>query len=374
MKTKENTTAQQFGTFIGVDLGDTKHAVCVTDKDGVVLEEFSLINDRDELLALAERFPEATVALEVGTHSPWISRLLLAGGMNVIVANARKLRAIYQNERKCDALDARMLAKLVRVDPDLLSPIQHGSEQAQKDLMIIKLRDTLVRQRVNIILSIRGLLKSIGLRAPACSSTSFCKRIGDYLKNHPEAQEALRPCLPALEEVTSQIKTYEKRIARAASDHHPQAEKFQQIPAVGPITSLAFILTIEDPKRFEDPRDAGAWLGLVPRRDQSGDTDKQLPISKAGNPYLRRLLVQGAQYLLGHYGPDSALRRHGLKLAARGGKAAKKKAVIAVARKLAVMMVAMWKRGSSYEPFPGQAAGCGATEALDKREEQTEAA
>lgn len=350
--TKLKSTAQQFGTYLGVDLGDRKHQVCVTDKDGTILEEFPITNTRESLRKLATEHPKAKVAIEVGTHSPWISRLLKAEGMEVVVANSRKLRVIYQNERKCDELDARMLAKLLRADPDLLSPIQHGSEQAQKDLIAVKMRDSLVRQRVHIIASIRGVLKSTGLRIPTCSTVCFHKVAEEFLAEHADLLSAIQPALDSLGYLTAQIKHYEKHIAEACRDHHPEAIRLQQIPAIGPITSLAFVLHIEDPNRFQDPRDVGAYLGLVPRRDQSGGTDKQLPISKSGNSYLRKLLVQSAQYLLGHFGPDCALRRHGLKLAARGGRAAKKKAVIAVARKLAVMMVAMWQRSSDYEPFP----------------------
>lgn len=348
------TKRKQFGTFIGVDLGDRKHFVCVTDKDGTILEEFSISNHREDLRKLAQDYPKASVAIEVGTHSPWISRLLTAEAMKVTVANARKLRAIYQNERKCDALDARMLAKLVRVDPDLLSPIRHGSEQAQKNLMVIKLRDTLVRQRVHIIGSIRGILKSVGLRLPRASTSSLAKKAEEFLSSHPDLFAAVAPCLEALESLNEQIKRYDRQIAEVVTRHHPEALRLQEIPSVGPITSLAFVLSIEDPYRFQDPRAVGAYLGLVPRRDQSGDTDKQLPITKAGNGYLRKLLVQSAHYLLGHFGPDCALREHGLKLAAKGGRAARKKAVIAVARKLAVVMVAMWQKGSSYQPFAGR--------------------
>jgi len=326
----------------------------VTDKDGTILDESSIPNDRSSLQRLCDEYPNSSVAIEVGTHSPWISRLLKDGGMEVTVANARKLRAIYQNERKCDALDARMLAKLLRADRDLLSPIKHGSEQAQKDLMAIKLRDTLVRQRVRIVAAIRGILKSSGLRIPTTSTASFHKKAASFLEDHSDLLPAVKPSLKALEVLTDQIKAYDKHIAQAAKIHHPEALHLQGIPSIGPITSLAFVLSIEDPTRFKDPRDVGAYLGLVPRRDQSGNTDKELPISKCGNSYLRQLLVQNAQYLLGHFGPDCMLRRHGLKLAAKGGRAAKKKAVIAVARKLAVLMIAMWKKGGDFEPFPGK--------------------
>jgi transposase len=352
MKSTTKRTSQPLETYLGIDLGDRKHHVCVTDTHGTILREFPITNDRATLKKLCEDHPNAAVALEVGAHSPWISRFLTAAGMRVTVANARKLRAIYQNDRKCDRFDARMLAKLLRADPDLLSPIQHGSEQAQKDLVAIKVRASLVRQRTAMVNTLRGVVKSMGLRIPSSSSEAFHLRVKEFLAQQPELEPAIAPCLKALQALTEQIRVYEKAIEDAARTHHHQALKLQQIPSIGPITSLAFVLCIEDPNRFKDPRDVGAYLGLVPRRDQSGGSDKQLPISKAGNNYLRQLLVQCAQYLIGHFGPDCALRDQGLKLVAKGGRAAKKKATIAIARKLAVMMIAMWQKGSEYQAFP----------------------
>lgn len=354
MKSKNKNTSQQIETYLGVDLGDRKHFVCATDKDGMILDEFSISNDRPALRQLCLDYPHSSVAIEVGTHSPWIIRFLTAEGMEVTVANARKLRAIYQNNRKCDRLDAQMLAKPLRVDAELLSPIQHGSEQAQRDLISIKVRDTLVRQRVHIIASVRGVIKSMGMRIPASSTGSFHSKAEAFLCEHPDLEPAIAPAIVSLKSLTEQIRVYEKMIQQAAQERFPQATLLQRIPSIGPITSLAFVLSIEDPKRFKTARDVGPYLGLVPRRDQSGGSDQELPISKAGNKYLRKLLVQSAQYLLGHFGPDCALREHGLKLAAKGGRAAKKKAVIATARKLAVMMVAMWQKGSSYDPFPNR--------------------
>lgn len=361
---KVNNTEKQSRAYIGVDLGDKKHAVCVTDNDGNILKEFSIPNRHEDLEELAKEYPGATIAIEVGTHSPWISRLLTASGMTVVVANARKLRAIYQNDRKCDALDAKMLAKLVRVDAELLSPIKHCSEQAQKALFVIKLRDSLVRRRVHLIASIRGIFKSVGLRVPSSGTPTFHKKMRAFLEEHPDFKSTVSPSINALESITAEIAQYDAEIAQAAGKEYCEAARLQQIPSIGPVTSLTYVLTIEDPKRFEDARDVGAFLGLVPKRDQSGDMDKQLPITKSGNSYLRRLLVQNAQYLIGHYGPDCELRRFGLRLAARGGRAAKKKAVIAVARKLAVMMMAMWQKGTDFEPFPGGVPQTDAAEAV----------
>ena len=364
---KKQTTSQ---FVIGVDLGDTKHTICVTDKQGNILREFCLPNNRKHLLQLAQDYPKALIALEVGTHSPWISRLLKEAGCEVIVADARKLRAIYQNQRKCDKIDARMLAKLVRVDPSLLHPVQHVCEQCQRDSLNLKLRDILVRQRVHIISSVRGVLKSLGLTTPCPSTPTFPARTREALSQQAQLLLSVEPALNALEALNEQIKAYDKAIALAVQARYPAAALLMSIAGVGPITALSFVLVVDDPSRFEDARDIGAFLGLVPRRDQSGDTDKDLPISKTGNQALRRLLVQCAQYMLGHFGPDSDLRRQGLKLAAKGGqpeatkqgkaraggKAAKRKAVVAVARKLSVVMLTMWKKQSPYIPLREQSA------------------
>ena len=358
---KKQTTSQ---FVIGVDLGDTKHTICVTDKQGMILKEFSIPNSRKHLLQLVADYPKALVAVEVGTHSPWISRLLSEAGCEVIVANARKLRAIYQNERKCDKIDAQMLAKLVRVDPSLLHPVQHASEQCQRDSLTLKLRDILVRQRVHIISSVRGVLKSLGLIVPCPSTPTFPTKAREALALELEMLNSVEPALKALEALNEQIKAYDQAITSAIKTRYPMASLLMSIAGVGPITALSFVLVVDDPTRFEDARDIGAFLGLVPRRDQSGETDKDLPISKTGNQALRRLLVQCAQYILGNFGPDSDLRRQGLKLAGKGGKAAgpkkgqakartggkaaKRKAVVAVARKLAVVMLTMWKKQTKY--------------------------
>lgn len=353
MKSIKNTQDEQFRAIIGVDLGDTKHAICVTGKLGEIVKEYSIANTHKQISKLAETYPKALIALEVGTHSPWISRLLKSHGLTVIVANARKLRAIYKNTRKCDLLDARMLAKLVRVDPELLYPIQHSSEDTQLDFLPIKMRDTLVSQRVNIVNAIRGALKALGLRIPNSTTRGFDKQAQDYLeKNHPTILPSISPLLDVLAQIKPQIAAYDKTIDKLISEKYPAAQRVKQVGGVGPITALSFVLTIERPERFEDVRDVGAYIGLVPKRDQSGETDKQLPISKAGNRYLRKLLVQCAQYNLGHFGQDSDLRRYGENIyKSRGGRIAKRKAVIAVARKLSVLMLTLWQRECDYEPL-----------------------
>ncbi len=346
MKTNSSTIV------IGLDLGDRRHAICVLSAEGKILSERSMPNTRAALERLSESYPGALMVLEVGMHSPWTSRFLEARGHRVLVANPRKTRAIWKNDRKDDRKDARMLAKLARADESLLHPIQHSTEEHQKDLLQIKLRDNLVRQRVDVISSVRFTLKSLGVQTRSPNTNCFAKyarkRLGE---EHPDLLALVEPSLRVIDAFTEQIRALDKAIEAMAADQYPETEFLTQITGVGTITSLTFVLTIGDPTRFRRVRDVAAYLGMVPRRDQSGDSDPALRITKAGDKYLRCLLVSAAQYILGPFGPDCRLRRSGLKLAERGGPQAKKKAVIAVARKLAVLMLVLWRGEQIYKPM-----------------------
>jgi transposase len=335
---------------IGLDLGDRRHRFCVLGSNGEVVEEGSLLNERLSLNGFIGRYPRAFVVMEAGCHSPWISRYLEALGCEVIVSNPRKVRAIYQHERKSDRRDALMLARIARMEPALLYPVAHGSEEAQQDLLRIKLRDSLVRARVGVMNSIRSTIKSLGYKVPHASSERFHKVIKAALP--VTLSEVIAPSLQVLEELSLRIKVLEREISALARTKYPATAWLEQIPGVGPITALYFVLKIEDPARFAKVRDVGAFLGLCPRRDQSGENDPQLRITKRGDAYLRRLLVSAAQYILGPFAPASALRQYGLTLAAEGTARAKKRAVVAVARKLAVLLLSLWKNERSYVPFP----------------------
>jgi transposase len=340
------TPAAISGFTLGLDLGDRAHHVCVLDATGQIVREGSLPNTRPALAQLLTEFSHATVALEAGTHSPWISRYLTGLGAKVLVANPRKLHAISRSERKCDRRDALMLARLARVDPALLHPIQHGTAQAQHDLLGLKLRDALVRTRVNLINAVRFTLKSLGHPVRNPSSESFHKTVDVPADCLPVVQ----PLLAVLAHVTEQIKAMERDLVARSKKDYPATQRLQQIAGVGPLTALCFVLKVGDPQRFSRGRDVGAYLGLCPRRDQSGGTDKQLRISKCGDGLLRRLLVSAAHYVLGPFGPPCALRAHGQRLTGTGSAREKKRAVVAVARKLAVLLLSLWKHNTDYEP------------------------
>ncbi len=339
---------------IGMDLGDRKHQICVLDETAARVAEVALDNTAAAIRQYFQPYAGALVAMETGTHSPWISRLLVSLGCRVLVGNSRKLRAIWNSPHKSDLHDAVMLARIARFDPQLLYPVQHRSEQAHADLERIKARDVLVRCRRALINHVRGAVKAFGVRLPACSSESFAGRAEAHVP--AVLKEAVTPLLETLRRLTEQIRDYDRQVVTLSRDHYADSERLQQISGVGPLTALAYVLTLEEPDRFDRSRSVGAYVGLTPKRDQSGQTDKQLRISRAGNRYLRQLLVTSSHYILGPFGPDTALRRYGLRIAQRGGKNAKKRAVVAVARTLAVLLHRLWKTGADYVPLPTAAA------------------
>jgi transposase len=337
------------GITVGVDMGDKKHNICVLDAEGKVLRRTTVTNTAQAVRKYFGKLEPCRVAMEAGTHSGWVSRILEELGHEVLVGNPRKLRAIWDSNEKDDTRDAEMLARIARLDPHLLHPVHHRGAQAQADLAVIKARDMLVKARSMLITHARGAVKSIGQRITKCSAESFHNRLLAELP--AELKPALEPVIKSLEELTRRIRHYNTQIGNLCVEKYPETENLQAISGVGPVTTLAFILTLEESARFATSRAVGPFLGLTPRRDQSGQTEKQLRITKAGDAYLRRLLVGSAQYILGPFGPDCDLRRFGLKLAARGGKNAKRRAVVAVARKLGVLMHHLWKTGATYDPF-----------------------
>ncbi|MGB9604450.1 MAG: IS110 family transposase [Bryobacteraceae bacterium] len=334
---------------IGLDLGDRSSRYCVVNEEGDVVSEGSLATTKHGLNQLFGAMVRSRVAIEVGMHSPWVSRQVRALGHEVIVANPRKVRLITNSSRKDDRLDAKMLARLARVDPQLLSPIRHRGEQAQADLMVIRARAALVEARTMLINVVRGLAKSYGERLRSRDTDQVDESLAAGLSQ--PVKQALAPVLAEVKSLTERIKAYDRQIERMAQERYPETKLLEQIQGVGPLIALTFVLTVDDPGRFRRSREVGCYVGLRPRRRQSGDRDPQLRISKEGDAYLRKLLVQGAHYILGPFGPDTDLRRWGRKLAARGGKNAKKRARVAVARKLAVLLHHLWVTGEVYEPL-----------------------
>jgi transposase len=335
----------------GIDLGDRYSHLCLLDtENGEVIEESRIATNRE---AFERRFSGAEpmrVGIEASTHSPWVSRILEDHGHEVLVANARKVRLIYSEGHKTDRIDAEKLARLARLDPKLLSPIKHRGETSQSHLALLHSRDALVGTRTKLVNHVRGTVKAFGARLPKCTAQSFHNKVAEHLPQ--ELAPALGPVLKTIASLSERIREYDRMLEDVANELYPETKLLRQIHGVGALTALAFVLTLEDPSRFAKSRQVGPYLGLVPATDQSGKSDPQKRISKHGNELTRKLLVNCAHYVLGPFGEDSDLRRHGEKIAGRGGKNAKKRAVVAVvARKLSVLLHRLWVTAEVYEPL-----------------------
>lgn len=344
---------QSSSLTIGVDLGDQKSHVCLLSPEGEVCKREQLKTERADLNEYFSASPKATVVLEAGSQSPWISRLIESRGHQVIIANPAQVRLIHGTRRKNDRLDAEKLARLARVDVSLLRPIRHWSEHTHADLCVIRARDLLVRTRTQLVNYVRGVLKAFGIKPPEAGAACFHRKVLVHVP--PQLEPAIEPVLASLATLNEQIKRLDKKIDQLARERYPRTAVLQQVNGVGQLIALTFILTLEDASRFANSRKAGAYLGLVPGQDQSGDYNPQRSITKQGNVLLRRLLVQASHYTLGPFGRDSDLRRYGLAIAGRGGKNGKKRAMSAVARKLAVLLHRLWTTGEVYQPLRNSA-------------------
>jgi transposase len=343
----ENSSRVTSRSVVGVDLGDRSSQICRLDwETGAIQEERRLSMSVSSLQRYFSGLSSCRVILESGTQTPWVRRLLESFGHEVITANASKVQAIASSQQKTDERDARCLAQLGRVDPRLLSPVHPRSAECQQALAVVRAREGLVKTRTMLINQVRGTVKSFGARLPGCSAKSFARKVPEALPQTLKA--ALEPLLAVVADLSERIQVFDRDI-EAWAQRFPVTQRLRQIRGVGALTALTFVLTLDDPHRFARSRSVGAYLGLVPASRSSGRSTPQLPITRQGDRLLRRLLVQAAHYILGPFGQDSDLRSFGLALAQRGGKNGKKRAVVAVARKLAVVLHRLWISGEDYQ-------------------------
>ena len=334
---------------IGLDLGDKYSHLKVLNSEGEIIEEGRIRTNPEDFRKRFAGIDPAVVALEAGTHSPWAYRVIKECGHDLIVANPRKVALISQNDQKSDDHDPELLGRLARVDPKLLKPIEPRGIKEQTALAVLRARDCVVRTRTTLINHARGVVKSFGGKTTGVSVETFHKKAEECIPL--EIRDTLRPLLKIIGEMTHAIDGYYKKVEKLCKKEFPKTEALRQIDGVGALTALAFVLVIADPKRFKKSREVGPYLGLTPGKDNSGEHEPELRITKAGDGFMRRLLVCSAHYILGPFGPDTDLRRHGEKIAQTGKKKAKKRGVVAVARKLAVLLHCLWMTGEVYEPL-----------------------
>jgi transposase len=340
---------EKFPFYIGIDLGDKNSEICVFDEDGEVSKRLRLRMKEAEFQSYFASIPRSAVAIEAGAQSRWVADTIEQCGHKVYVSNTRKVPYISQSDDKDDPGDAYKLGELAYLKPRLLHPIQHRSQATQADLSWIRAREALVESRTQLINTIRGISKAFGGRLQKCSVESFTAKRAEQI---PEAiRGPVAPLLEMVDQLNERIRNYDEMEEHIARTRYPKYWLLDQVDGVGVHTALSYMLTIGDPGRFERSRQVGCFLGMRPKRQESGEQQPQLGITKGGDVYLRKTLVNCAQYILGPHGADSDLRRFGLRICERGGKNAKKRAVVAVARKLAVLLHRLWVSGEVYEPL-----------------------
>ena len=347
----------EYYTTIGMDVSDRKIQVCVmSKKNGApkIISETVIPTTKEGLIKfLAKQDKSSPVTFETGMHCRWMKKVVEGMGFKVHVANPCHLRMITESKTKNDVNDARMLARITLADPGLLHPVKLRDAEHQKMLNLHEMRNLLIKQRTGIIVQMRAIAKSMGFRIPKTSTVHFHKL--DTKSWPEELRDITWPMIKNLEQLSVTIKTYEKQIRELAATptFKAQVERLMEIHYVGLFVATGFVaVTGGDMDRFEKSRDIGPWLGTTPKQDQSGDIDKQCHITKAGSPFMRRLLVESAQMILRDGSIDTDLKLKGLRICARGAKIAKRKAITAVARSLAVLMVAMLKKmDAPYVPL-----------------------
>ena len=337
----------EYCTTIGADVSDRTTKICVMTKaDGgerrIVVETTCATTKAGFEEAFSKFDRSWPVVFETGTHCRCMDRLFRRMGFKTIVGNPGKIPSITKSNTKNDRNDARELARLAIADPAMLHPVFLRDEVYQQMLRFHHARNVLLSQRTQTINQIRGFAKSMGYRIE-CSSTEKFHELGkaDWPR---ELEECAWPLMGVLKAINLKIKAYDKLIARLAErpEFKPMVERVRVVYGVGTIGSTVFVAAIGGrPDRFDRVRDIGPYFGMIPKQDQSGDDDKQLHITHAGPEIVRTALVECAGVVMMEKSKDTDLKLKGLRIAMRGGKIARKKAKVAVARGLAVAMLAL---------------------------------
>jgi len=335
---------------IGLDLGKRFSHALVVRSDGKILVDQRITTCRAEFVEFFGQWEGADVVFEVGPQALWTNALLLELGHNALAVNPRELPQIYKTKKKTDRIDARKLVK-ARFSQELpLVELRDLDKHA--DLAVIRTRIVFVEQRTKLVNHARSVCSSFGLNLPKCDAAYFHRHVRDKIPE--ELKDSLIPVIDELESLNATIKRLDKKIDKLSEQKYPETRPLKTVPGIASLTALAFVLTLHNSKRFGSSRLVGSYLGLVPKLDQSCTSNPQLRITKSGDPYLRKLLVTAAHHVLGARGSDSALRRYGHRICAEGSnnRGAKKRAVVAVARKLGVLLHHVWQTGEHYTPFP----------------------
>lgn len=331
--------------YVGLDVSKEQTSYCVKDKTGATLAEGKVETHPDAIFEMlkAETLCPERVVLETGSMSGWLQRHLAALSMPVICVDARQAHAVMKLQpNKTDASDAAVLAELARTG--FYRQVALKSENAQERRSLLKARDQVVKQRRDIDNTLRGLLRSFGIRLPK-GVGGFVARVRMQLTEHPNLAIVAEPLLDVRRSLDQSLDKLDREVGRRVKAD-PVCRRLMSVPGVGPVTALCFVSTIDDPTRFTKSRTVGAYLGLTSRRHQSGEMDYSGRISKRGDSLLRKYLYEAAHCLLTSVRRACSLKSWARRVQKRAGH---KKACVALARKLAVLLHRLWQNGATFQ-------------------------
>jgi transposase len=331
--------------YVGLDVSLKLTAICIVDRTGRIVREGVVSSDPEAIADfVASHAPHvARVGLETGATATWLWSELRKLGLPVICIDARHAKAALKMQiNKSDRNDAAGIARIMQCGWYKEVHVKDLGSHAIKALLVS--RALLVKLKRDLENQIRGLLKNLGLVIGRAKMNVFFVRAVELIEDRPELAIAVVPLLRAREAVEQQIADLDRKVLRLARKS-AQVRRLMTAPGVGAITALCFLATIDDPTRFKRSRSVGAYAGLTTRRYASGETDWTGRISKCGDRMLRSYLYEAANVLLTRVAKWSALKAWGLRLAKRSGL---RKAKVAVARKLAVILHRMWIDGTEF--------------------------
>lgn len=332
--------------YVGLDVSLETTSICVIDDSGTVVWRGKCASEPDAICQTVRAHAPAAarVGLETGQLSNWLTLGLRRGGLPVVCLDARHAKAALSMQvNKTDANDALGLAQIVRTG--WFREVAIKSMDAQTLRMLLMARAQLVSQRQAVANNIRGLMKTFGLVIQRGSKGPFPTRVRELIADNSALSAIIEPLLIAWQAIREQVAVFDRQVVmRAKAD--AAAKRLMTIPGVGVIVALAYAAVIDDPGRFKRSTSVGAYLGLTPRRYQSGEVDKAGRISKCGDGLLRSYLFEAANVLLSRHPRPSKLKTWGLALASRIGM---RRAKVAVARKLAAIMHRVWKDDCDFD-------------------------
>ena len=341
------------GSYVALDVSLRSTSVHVVDEPGKCLWRGKCVTDPEVLVAIVREHAPGVVrvGLETGFLSTWLCHALADAGLPVVCMDARQARAVLSvRPNKTDGNDAEGLAQLLRTG--FYREVRVKSWDGMLIRNLVTARRQLVRTEVDLANQIRGILRTFGLALPpGGGGRRFEAAVRERAPARPGLSLIVLPLLEAWRAVRDQVVVLDRE-ALAAARRDRRCRLLMTAPGVGAITALTYVGTVEDPGLFKGSRAVGAWLGLTPSRYQSGEIDVSGRISRCGDPLLRTYLYEAANQVLTRSRTDSALKRWGLTLKAKVGH---RKAVVAVARKLAVILHAMWAKGEAFRAEPALA-------------------